>query len=132
MAGGAHIFLRILMITVESIIFALAGALLRPYLPPTRHKISYLLLKVSYLLYLFTLMALLYFLAFYPQELDEYFSNLLFFSLLFSMIFPSGAMLARKKIKHKRTLYNYFFTLLNLLIAAAYIYLWADIRALYG
>ncbi len=132
MAGGAHIFLRILMITAEAIIFTLAGVLLRPYLPPTRHKISYLLLKLSYLIYLLTLMAFLFFLAFYPYSLEEYFSNLLFFSLLFSMIFPSGVMLARKKVRKRRTLYNYFFTIIHLLIAASYILIYTDIRAVYG
>jgi hypothetical protein len=132
MAGGAHIFLRILMITGETLVFFLAAVLLRPYLPHRRHKTSYLLLKMSYLIYLLTLFAFLYFLAFYPRSLEEFFTNLLFFILLITLLLPSVVMLARRKVRRKRSFYNYFFTIFHLVTAGFYILLWSNIRSLYG
>jgi hypothetical protein len=132
MGGGAHIFLRILMITGETLVFFLAAVLLRPYLPHRRHKTSYLLLKLSYLIYLFTLFAFLYFLAFYPRSLEEFFTNLLFFLLLITLLLPSAVMLARRKVRKKRSWYNYFFTIFHLITAGFYILLWSNIRSLYG
>ena len=132
MGGGAHIFLRILMITGESLVFFMAAVLLRPYLPHRRHKTSYLFLKLSYLIYLFTLFSFLYFLAFYPHSLEEFFTNLLFFSLLVTLLLPSAVMLARRKIRRRRTLYNLFFTILHLLIVGFYMLLWSNIRSTYG
>jgi hypothetical protein len=132
MGGGAHIFLRILMLTGETLVFFLAAVLLRPYLPHRRHKTSYLMLKMSYLIYLFFLFAFLYFLAFYPRSLEEFFSNTLFFTLLISLLLPSAVMLARRKVKKRRSLYNYFFTIFHLLTAGFYVLLWSNILALNG
>jgi hypothetical protein len=108
------------------------AVLLRPYLPHRRHKTSYLLLKISYLVYLFILFSFLYFLTFYPHSLEEYFTNTLFFTLLITLFVPSAAMLARKRIHRKRTFYNFFFTILHFSIAVFYILTWSNIRSLYG
>ncbi len=132
MATGTHIFLRVLMIAGETLVFFLAGVLLRPYLPHRRHKTSYLLLKISYLLYLLVLFAFLYFLAFYPHSLEDFFTNTLSLLLLVTLVLPSAVMLARRKIRRKRSLYNYFFTIFHLLTAGFYILLWSNIRTLYG
>ncbi len=132
MGSGTHIFLKVLMLAGETFVFFLAAVLLRPYLPRRRHKTSYLLLKLSYLLYLMILFAFLFFLAFYPHSLEEYFTNTLSLLLLVTLVLPSAVMLSRRKIRRKRTLYNYFFTIFHLLTAGFYIYLWSNILALYG
>jgi hypothetical protein len=132
MGGGTHIFLRILMLTVLAIVFFFAAVILRPYLPHRHHKASYLLLKTSYLIYLLVLFSFLYFLTFYPGSLEEFFTNTLFFTLLVTLFLPSAAMLARKKVRKKRSFYNYFFTIFHLLTAIFYILIWNNILSLNG
>ena len=120
------------MLTALTLVFFFTAVMLRPYLPHRRHKASYLLLKISYLIYLLILFAFLYFLTFYPRSLEELFTNTLSFTLLVTLFLPSAAMLARKKVRKKRSFYNYFFTIFHLATAGFYILIWNKILSLYG
>ncbi len=129
-SGGSQILIRILLIAGFAVLYFLAIVLLRPYLPPRRHKFSYLLLKVSYLIYLFFVMAFFYFLAFYQESTDEYFTVVNQLLIFLSLFLPTIIMLTRKKIRRKnRRLYNWVFSLFHFTIVVFYLVMYFQIIA---
>ncbi|MCD6202721.1 MAG: hypothetical protein J7K46_13030 [Bacteroidales bacterium] len=129
--GGTQILIRILLIAGFVILYFLAIVLLRPYLPHRKHKFSYLFLKVSYLIYLFFILAFFYFLAFYQNNLDEYFHTVRLILVFLSLFLPTIIMLVRKKIRHKRHLYNWVFSFFHLAIVVFYFMMYFQILTFY-
>ncbi|HHJ11377.1 MAG TPA: hypothetical protein ENK25_10885 [Bacteroidetes bacterium] len=129
--GGTLILIRILLIAGFIILYFLAIVLLRPYLPHRKHRFSYLLLKVSYLTYLFFILVFFYFLAFYQNNLDEYFNTARLILIFLSLFLPTIIMLVRKKIRHKRHLYNWVFSVFHFAIVVFYFMMYFQILALY-
>jgi cytochrome bd-type quinol oxidase subunit 2 len=122
--------LHILVLSGFIILYTLAWILLQPTLTHKKRRISTLSLKISYLINLAALLAFIYFLTFYPDNLENYFTNLHFTFILFSIFIPTTAMFARRRVKKRRNLYNYLFSLLNLVIIALLILLFFQILAL--
>ena len=129
--GGSQILIKILFIAGFSILYFLAIVLLRPYLPHRRHKYSYLLLKTSYLAYLFFLLVFFYFLAFFQVDTDEYFTPVRLIFIFLSLFVPTIVMLIRKKIRRKRHLYNWGFSIFHFAIIIYYVVMYFQILALY-
>ena len=107
---------RVLAIGGLSLIFISAIVFLKPAKLHKRRKSSTSLLKYTYLLYLASFLAFLYFLIFTGKDLHEYFHERNYFLLVFGGIIPTGAILFRRKMHKGRTLYNYFFSILNVSI----------------
>ena len=108
--------IRVLAIGGLSLIFISAIVFLKPAKLHKRRKSSTSLLKYTYLLYLASFLAFLYFLMFTGKDLKEYFHERNYFLLIFGGIIPTGAMLLRRKMHNGRSLYNYFFSILNVSI----------------
>lgn len=131
MQNAGNVILHILVLSGFVILYVLAWILLQPTMIHRKRKVSTLFLKVSYLLYLAILLAFIYFLTFYTRDLGDFFTNLHFTLILFSVFIPSVAMFARRKVRKNRSLYNAVFSLMNLIISGFIIVLFLQILA-YG
>jgi len=121
MANFNEIFNYILGFFFIIIVFALAYAYLKPHRLHKQRPVSTLLLKSSYLLYLLTLLVIIYLSAFVNGGLEKIFFGIEFFAFLMVLFIPTIGIFARKlgQFRKKREGYNYFFTAVNGLSIAA-------------
>lgn len=117
MANFNEVFDYILGVVFMILIFSLAYAYLKPHQLHRRRPVSTLLLKGSYLLYLFILMIIIYFSVLKRGGLDKVFYGIEFFAFLVVLFAPTIGILARKlgQFNKKRENFNYFFTVINFL-----------------
>ncbi len=123
MANFSEILNHILGIVFIIIIFSIAYAYLKPHQLHKRRLVSTLLLKLTYLVYLFVLLIIVYLSALVKGGLDQVFSGLEFFIFLLVLFVPTIGIFARKLgyFSKKREEYNYFFTVINLISLVAII-----------
>jgi len=106
-----------LLMIVFLIIYLLAFIIIKPFLINHKRKISTLLLKISYLIYLLVLLVFVYlFMFFGPADIEYQISNLLFVILLLGLFLPNLGILLRRNFEKYRTEYNYTFSLINVVI----------------
>lgn len=117
MANFNEILNHILGIVFIIIIFSIAYAYLKPHQLHKRRLLSTLLLKGSYLFYLFILLIIVYLSALTKGGLEKVFSGMEFFAFLVVLFVPTIGIFARKlgQFSKKREQYNYFFTVINLI-----------------
>jgi len=108
--------MRVLAIGGLSLIFISTIVFLKPAKLHKRRKSSTSILKYTYLLYLASFLAFLYFLMFTGKNLHEYFHERNYFLVIFGAIIPTAAIFLRRKMHNRRTAYNYFFSILNVSI----------------
>lgn len=121
MANFNQVLNHILGIVFIIIIFSIAYAYLKPHQLHKRRLVSTLLLKVSYLIYLFILLIIVYLSALVKGGLDQVFSGAEFFIFIIVLFVPTIGIFARKLgyFNKKREEYNYFFTSINLVSIVA-------------
>ena len=127
MQNAGNIILHILVLSGFVLLYVLSWILLQPTMIHRKRKISTLFLKITYLIYLAVLLGFVYFLTFYTGNLEEFFTNLHFTLILFSVFIPTVAMFARRKVRKNRSLYNGFFSVLNLIIMSFLVWLFIEI-----
>ncbi len=116
------IFHFILMI-VFLIIYVLAFIIVKPFLLNHKRLVSTISLKISYLIYLATLLICVYLFMFYgPNDIENKLSEIFFFVLLVCLFIPNLGILFRRNIKKYRVIYNYIFSAINLSITIFIIY----------
>lgn len=103
------------------IVFALGYAYLKPHRIHKKYPVSTLLLKISYLLYLFVLLLVIYLSSLVKGGMSEVFFDIEFFAFLLVLFVPTIGIFARKlgHFRKKRESFYYFFTLVNVLSIAA-------------
>jgi len=118
MANFNEILNYILGVVFIIIVFALAYAYLKPHQLHKRRMLSTLLLKTSYLFYLFILLVIIYLSALVRGGLEKVFFGVEFFAFLIVLFVPTIGIFARKlgQFSKKREGYNYFFTIVNMLL----------------
>jgi len=121
MANFNEVLNHILGIVFIIIIFSIAYAYLKPHQLHKRRLASTLLLKVTYLIYLFILLVIVYLSALVKGGLDQVFSGIEFFIFILVLFVPTTGIFARKLgyFNKKREEYNYFFTIINILSVIA-------------
>ena len=121
MANFSEILNHILGIVFIIIVFALAYGYLKPHQLHKRRMVSTLLLKISYLLYLFILLIIIYLSALVNGGLEKVFFGIEFFAFLLVLFVPTIGIFARKlgQFTKKREGYNYFFSVVNIISIAA-------------
>lgn len=121
MANFNEIFNHILGVVFILIVFSLAYAYLKPHQLHKRRLVSTLLLKSSYLLYLFIVLIVVYFSTLVKGGLEKVFFGVEFFAFLVVLFVPTIAIFARKLayFSKKREGYNYFFSAVNILSIVA-------------
>jgi hypothetical protein len=117
MANFNEIFNHILGIVFIIIIISIAYAYLKPHQLHKKRAVSTLLLKSSYLLYLLTVLVVVYLSTLVKGGLDEVFFGIEFFGFLIVLFVPTIGIFARKlgQFSKKREGYNYFFTTVNII-----------------
>ena len=106
-----------LLIVVFLIIYVLAFIIVKPFLLNYKRLVSTLSLKISYLIYLATLLICVYLFMFYgPSDIENQLSEIFFFVLLVCLFIPNLSILFRRNIKKHRRYYNYIFSVINLSI----------------
>lgn len=103
------------------VVFSLAYAYLKPHRVHKKYPMSTLLLKVSYLLYLLTIMIIIYLASLLKDGLSAEFGNIEFFAFLLVLFVPTIGIFARKlgHFRKNRESFYYFFALVNVLSIAA-------------
>jgi hypothetical protein len=121
MANFESILSYILGVVFIIIVFSIAYAYLKPHQLHKRRPVSTLLLKSSYLLYLLTLLVVVYFSTLVKGGLEKVFFGIEFFAFLIVLFVPTIGIFARKlgQFSKQRENYNYFFTLVNSLCIIA-------------
>lgn len=121
MANFNEVLNHILSIVFIIIIFSIAYAYLKPHQLHKRRLVSTLFLKLSYLIYLFILLIIVYLSALVKGGLDQVFSGAEFFIFIIVLFVPTIGIFARKLgyFNKKREEYNYFFTSVNLVSIVA-------------
>ncbi len=105
------------------IVFSIAYAYLKPHRVHKEYPVSTLLLKLSYLVYLLTLLVIVYLSSLVQTGLSDVFYEIQFFAFLLILFVPTIGIFARKMghFRKKRESFYYFFTLVNILSTAALI-----------
>jgi len=105
------------------IVWSLAYAYLKPHRRHKKHPVSTLLLKTSYLFYLFILLIIIYLSSLVKGGMDEVFPDIEFFAFLLVLFVPTIGIFARKlgHFRKQRESFYYFFTVVNILSVAALI-----------
>jgi hypothetical protein len=105
------------------IIFALAYGYLKPHQLHKKRMVSTLMLKGSYLVYLLTLLIIIYLSVLIKGGLQEVFYELEFFVFLIVLFVPTMGIFARRleRFSKNRDKYNYFFSVVNVLAIIAVI-----------
>jgi hypothetical protein len=126
MQNSGDILSHILGIIFIIIVFVLGYAYLKPHQLHKRRMLSTLLLKSSYLFYLFVLLIIIYMSALVKGGLEEVFPDIEFFAFLIVLFVPTIGIFARKlgQFSKKREGYNYFFSVVNVLSVAAILILY--------
>ena len=106
---------------IITVVFSLAYAYLKPHRVHKKYPMSTLLLKVSYLVYLLTIMIIIYLASLVKEGLSAEFGNIEFFAFLLVLFVPTIGIFARKlgHFRKNRESFYYFFTLVNVLSIAA-------------
>jgi hypothetical protein len=120
-ANFTEILNHILGVVFILIVFALAYAYLKPHQLHKRRRVSTLLLKISYLVYLLVLLVIIYFSALVKGGLEVVFYGIEFFAFLVVLFVPTIGIFARKlgQFSKKREGYNYFFLVVNIISTLA-------------
>ena len=104
-------------ITFVMIVFALAYGYLKPHRLHKQRRISTLMLKSTYLLYLFVLLIVVYFSALVNGGMGEVFFGIEATAMLLVLYVPTIGLFFRKleRFQDNRVKYNYFFSVINVL-----------------
>lgn len=106
------------------LVFSLAYAYLKPHRVHKQHPYSTLLLKISYLLYLLTLLVIIYLSALVAEDgMENVFLGVEFFAFLVVIFVPTIGIFARKlgQFRKNHDNYYYFFSIVNVLSIIALI-----------
>ena len=115
MANFNEILNSLLGILLIIVVMVLAYGYLKPHRLHKRRLVSTVLLKASYLVYLFNLLLLLYLSIFFKGGIEKVFHGIESYMLLIIIIIPTVAILVRKAKPFSKTRdsYNYFFSVVN-------------------
>jgi hypothetical protein len=121
MANFPAVLNHILGVVFIIFVFALAYAYLKPHALHKSRPVSTLLLKLSYMLYLLILMAVIYLSILVKDGFANVFLGIELFAFLVVLFVPTVGLFARKlsQFSKKREGYNYLFTAVNLLSVVA-------------
>lgn len=129
MSGFINFFLHFVFIAIFVFLIIVSFIILRPFRIHRTRMVSTLALKLSYLLYLVVFIALVYLILFFsviPEEeellTDDWIMNLCYAIIVISFFVPNLAIMLRRKVKKLRQQYNVFFTVVNVFIVLALLF----------
>jgi uncharacterized membrane protein YhaH (DUF805 family) len=129
MGGFFHGIFQFFFLIGYVILFIVSIIILRPFRVHKRRRVSTMIVKISYLIFLALFLAFTYMLLFgkkviaeNDQPYDTLF-NVYFLIFLTATIVPNIGIMIRRRIKKNRVEYNVIFSLVNLLYALYLLFL---------
>ena len=129
MNGFLNFFLHFIFIATFVFLIVVSFILLRPFRAHSTRRISTMALKLSYLLYLIVFILLVYLILFFsemPEEdepwADDWLMRLCYIVIIISFFIPNLAIMLRRKVKKMRQEYNVIFTVINVMITLALLF----------
>ncbi len=123
MNGFLNYMLHFIFIATFSFLYVVSIIILKPFRLHRKRPGSTISLKLSYLLYLLVFLLMAYLVLFYSKlegNLDDISFdsryNLYYIAVIISFVVPNVSIMFRRKIKAFRTIYNYVFTAINIII----------------
>ncbi len=106
-------FLALVFVTIYSFAFII----IKPFLINHKRPISTFLLKITYVIYLGILLTCVFLFIFYASsETEHKLTEEVFFTLISFFFIPNIGILLRRNFIKYRNIYNYSFTLVNIVI----------------
>lgn len=129
MNGFLNFFLHFIFIATFVFLIVVSFILLRPFRAHSTRRISTMALKLSYLMYLIVFILLVYLILFFsemPEEdepwADDWLMRLCYIVIIISFFIPNLAIMLRRKVKKMRQEYNVIFTVINVMITLALLF----------
>lgn len=128
MSGFINFFLHFVFIATFVFLIIVSFIILRPFRVHRTRRTSTIALKLSYLLYLIVFISLIYLILFFseiPEEelmIDDWLMKIIYIIIVISFFIPNLAIMLRRKVKKLRQQYNIFFTIVNVLIVIALLF----------
>ncbi len=129
MSGFLNFFLHFIFLATFVFLIVVSFIILRPFRVHRTRMASTMALKLSYLAYLIVFITLVYLILFFseiPSEdepwADDLIMKLNYIVIVISFFIPNLAIMLRRKVKKMRKQYNIFFTIVNIVIAIALLF----------
>ncbi len=129
-----NFLLHFIFIAAFLLVYVIAIIVLKPFRIHRKRPASTITLKLSYLIYMASFLALAYLILFFsitaePSEetADEKLLNVFTIFSVLAFFIPNVGIMVRRSIKSWRVTYNYIFAVINLLFAGGLIYYITDI-----
>ncbi len=130
MNGFFGFLLHAIFIATFCFLFVITIIILKPFRIHRKRPVSTIIYKISYLFYLLAFLLLAYKVIFYSVKPGN-FENISFdkgylfyyIMVIIAFLLPNLAIMIRRKISGMRILYNYIFSIINVLIALFLVYL---------
>jgi hypothetical protein len=127
--------LHFIFIATFLFVFIIAIIILKPFRLHRKRKVSTILLKISYLLYLAFFLGFVYLVLFFTdnevstEEVMENGTSVIYYIIvLIAFFLPNIGIMIRRKFKEKRGVFNYTVTVLNLVVILALIFMISQIE----
>ena len=127
--------LHFIFIATFLFVFIIAIIILKPFRLHRKRKVSTILLKISYLLYLAFFLGFVYLVLFFTdnevstEEVMENGTSVIYYIIvLIAFFLPNIGIMIRRKFKEKRGVFNYAVTVMNLVVILALIFMISQIE----
>ena len=127
--------LHFIFIATFLFVFIIAIIILKPFRLHRKRKVSTILLKISYLLYLAFFLGFVYLVLFFTdnevstEEVMENGTSVIYYIIvLIAFFLPNIGIMIRRKFKEKRGVFNYAVSVMNLVVILALIFMISQIE----
>ncbi len=127
--------LHFIFIATFLFVFIIAIIILKPFRLHRKRKVSTILLKISYLLYLAFFLGFVYLVLFFTdnevsnEEVMENGTSVIYYIIvLIAFFLPNIGIMIRRKFKENRGVFNYAVTVMNLVVILALIFMISQIE----
>ena len=128
MSNFFQFFIHLLVISAFLLIFIMTFVFIKPFRINRKRMVSTIVLKTGYLVYMLILLSFFYFLIFVDKDLQDLITDTHFILILLCLFIPNIGILIRRKIRERRTHYNYLVTFVNLIAITYLIYMFYQIQ----
>jgi cytochrome bd-type quinol oxidase subunit 2 len=130
-----QILLHFIFIATFLFVYVIAIILLKPFRLHRKRKISTIILKISYLVYLAFFLAFVYLVLFFAdsevnseENMENGTSVIYYIIVLISFFIPNIGIMIRRRFKKNRKNFNYLVTAFNFLIILALVFMMSQVR----
>ncbi|MCK4853394.1 MAG: hypothetical protein KAT31_04015 [Bacteroidales bacterium] len=127
--------LHFIFIATFLFVYVIAIILLKPFRLHRKRKVSTVILKISYLVYLAFFLAFVYLVLFFADSevnteeiMDDGTSVIYYIIVLVSFFIPNIGIMIRRRFKKNRKSFNYLIAAFNLLIILALVFMMSQVQ----